>query len=310
MPDVLLNYRGQRNPFKVPSKNYEPVSAKEMNECGRKDSVRKEEEKKGVAASDEKNPQKLSSEYIRKELPIGLKIQKKQFGDKERIEPTAKSSEPATGRNGLVPLNTQICGSRKKFEEHFECVRLDSTVRSTEPSLKKAEKPKQLLPSVSNQVSGMPLHDEQQKGESETCGRKPETVTGFLRMPPKEKPAVQSMLLPPGIVPVERSCTGKNASRDGQGTNRPCKMPVELVADFQKEKDCKQNNLPAISREATSYQKSQTVDSKALHSQLSAQLRDKKVSLALFFHLLTSSSYVCEIRGVKIVTHCVFVKPN
>ncbi|XP_054831071.1 transcription termination factor 2 [Eublepharis macularius] len=295
MLDLPLN---QRNPFKVPCKNQEPFSLKQINDY--EDKKSKEKKKRERLDSDKKNQQILSSEYGGKEFPketnFGEKSGSSTRGNKET---QTKSSDPTTDLQETVLLNTQKCCSGKKTEILSEHMRQSSAMRPAEDGLQKQET------SCNSQTSSVKTPNEEQLGKErlDTCidkrvtekthgnggsekrtvmSREPVTVqecTGLPTVSPRENPEEQSAVLHRRMTPEEKQSTNKNVSDDEWDRYVPSKSPVGLPVDSLHGKDHSQKNVPSISRGRTSSQREEIRDSKALHSQLSAQLRQKKSTL-------------------------------
>ncbi|XP_066476167.1 transcription termination factor 2 isoform X2 [Tiliqua scincoides] len=290
--ESLLNHRDQRNPFKIPGKSHDSLSLKQGNDSEDKKLVKKEKENREVLDSDKRDQQKLS-EFFRKELLSGIKTEHQQFGEeksasRERIETQIKSCKSAIEMEKPIRY-----GSSKMFETSGH-IRKDSTVRSTEDVLQNGVKPKQSLPVFNSHTSNTePLNEEQLgKGELKSCRDKAVAVktngkmssdgtieekkcTGLPAVPPKGNPEEQPALFQTGIDPQEITCPSKDASSD---VFVPRKLPVELSLP-QEKKVHHQKNLSSISQEVL--QKKAIVNSRNLHSHLTAQLRQKKNTLKM-----------------------------
>ncbi|XP_015283720.1 PREDICTED: transcription termination factor 2 [Gekko japonicus] len=294
MLDLPIN---QRNPFKVSGKNQQPLSLKQIDNYEDKNSEEKDERE--TLDSDKKHQQKSPLEYVEKELPKESKI---KFGDKSgrsssgEKEGQTKLSDLTTDRQETVLLNTQKSCSSKKAEVPSGHVRQSSSMRTAEDDLQKQET------SCSSQTSSKkPLNEEQLgKGGSESCidqgvrekmhgdgGSEKTTVTprglvticectGLPVVPPRENP-----LLHGGMTPEEKLGTNKNTSGDEHNRYVPSKSPVGLVVDSLHGKDCSQKKSPSISQGSAPSQRAEILDSKVLHNQLSAQLRQKKSTLKM-----------------------------
>ncbi|KAL8190829.1 UNVERIFIED_CONTAM: hypothetical protein K2H54_062335 [Gekko kuhli] len=294
MSDLPLN---QRNPFKVPGKNGQPFSLKQIDNYEDKNS--EEKDKRETLDSDKKRQPKLPLEYVGKELPKESKI---KFGDKNgrssrgEKESQTKSSDLTTDLPETVLLNKQKSCSSKKAEVPSGHIRQSSSMRTAEDGLQKQKT------SCSSQTSSRkPLNEEQLgKGGSESCidrrikekthgdgGSEKRTVTprglvtscectGLPTVSPRENP-----LLHRGMTPEEKQGTNKNVSGDDHDRGVPSKSPVGLIVDSLHGKDCSQKKSPSISQGSAPSQRAEILDSKALQSQLSAQLRQKKSTLKM-----------------------------
>ncbi|XP_053168273.1 transcription termination factor 2 isoform X3 [Hemicordylus capensis] len=313
--ELLFNHRDQRNPFKVPSKNHEPFSLKQMNESENKSSERKD--KRGTLGCEKGDLQDFSSESERKEFLAGMKIKNKQFEEKNKssskkgIETHTKSSKPATEIEKIFSSDTDECGSSKKYETFSGHTKQDSSMRFIDGIVQKNGRPKE-SPSFSSQILNTKSLNEDQlkKGGSKTGSDKTVTVKTLTveavtvekpeqkiimprelvvaqegaacsTLPPKGNPEEQLALLQTSKVPEEKNDTHKNVRCDKHDVLELSKLPVGLVLDSQHGKNHSQKNQSSISQETASLQNAETVDSKALHSQLSAQLRQKKSTLKM-----------------------------
>nr|XP_028582463.1 transcription termination factor 2 isoform X3 [Podarcis muralis] len=303
--EMLYNHKDKRNPFKVSSKNHE--SSKQTNYSEDKNLSRNEEK---IQLLDKKDQLKLPSESVKKEHPAPEKIKNKKLGEKcegspkEGIETETKASESTTEIKKPVFLDTHKCSSSKKFETTSGHTRQDSALRSAEYGLQKEEGPKQSWPRFSGQTLGVKPINEAQLGRrgSETCRDKAvkmktsnnwgteettlmprqavtvQELTGLPTVHPKENP---EKLLQLKTAPEDKSSSGKNASSDERDRFVSSKLPVGQELDSQQQKDRSQNNLSSTSHENASLQMAESLDSKALHSQLSAQLKQKKKTLKI-----------------------------
>ncbi|XP_034972414.2 transcription termination factor 2 isoform X1 [Zootoca vivipara] len=300
--ELFHNQGDQRNPFKVPSKNHE--SFKQTNYSEDKNLPRNEDKRQVL---DKKDQLKLPSESVKKEDPAPEKIKNKKLGEKspkERIEAETKASESTAEIKKPVFLDTDKCSSSKKFETTSGHTRQDSALRSSEYGLEKEESPEQSLPSFSGQALGVKPINEAQLGRrgSETCRDKAvkmktsnnwgteettlmprqvvtvQELTGLPAVHPKENPEKPLQLK---MAPEDTSRSGKNASSDERDRFVSSKLPVGQELDSHQRKDCRQKNLSSTSHEKASLQMAESVDSKALHSQLSAQLKQKKNTLKI-----------------------------
>lgn len=315
--ELLHNHRDQRNPFKIPGKNHE-LSLKQGNDGDDKKSVKNEKENREVLDSDKRELQKFSSESFREALLSGITIESQQFAEgksesRERIEAQTKSCKSAIETE---KPNSKLhkYGFSKMFEISSGHMSKDLAVRSTEDVLQKGVRPKQSLPNFNSQISNTkPVNGEQPgKGDSKTCrdktgavkangerdsdGRIEETTlistelvsaqkcTSLPSVPPKGNPEEQPVFQT-GTVPQEKICPSKDVGSD---VLVPRKLPVELAPE---EKVHHQKNVSSDSQERV-LQKKAVVNSKDLHNHLTAQLRQKKVSLFLSHTLVCFFSCV------------------
>ncbi|XP_053242137.1 transcription termination factor 2 isoform X2 [Podarcis raffonei] len=302
---LLHNHRDQRNPFKVPSKNHE--SFKQTNYSEDKNLSRNEDK---IQVLDNKDQLKLPSESVKKEHPAPEVIKNKKLGEKcegspkEGIETETKASESTTEIKKPVFLGTHKCSSSKKFETTSGHTRQDSALRAAEYGLQEEEGPKQSWPRFSGQTLDVKPINEAQLGRrgSETCRDKAvkmktsnnwgteettlmprqvvtvQELTGLPAVHPKENP---EKLLQLKTAPEDKSSSGKNASSDERDRFVSSKLPVGQELDSQQQKDRSQKNLSSTSHKKASLQMAESLDSKALHSQLSAQLKQKKNTLKI-----------------------------
>nr|XP_060623120.1 transcription termination factor 2 [Anolis sagrei ordinatus] len=313
MLELIHDHRNQRNPFKVPNKNQELSSVKELNDRGDKNQIKKEHEKKETVEFDKEAFQKLSSETKRKELLTTLKIKNTQFGGKcensyaEGIENQAKSSDAVSVREKVTSLNGyKYLG--KKVEMPPVHTGHGSAVRTAGVDVQKEKRSEQpLLNFKIQKSSGRPINEKQPgKGVPETCKDKSITMktnghwgaekeTGVSRdhvavqeltgsvpgAPHKGNPEKSSELLQMGVTPGNKDYTTKNVSSGESDKSVPFELPVVQGFDFQQGKDSSQKKLSPTLPELASLQITENVDSKALHHQLLAQLEQKKKTLKL-----------------------------
>ncbi|XP_033002489.1 transcription termination factor 2 isoform X1 [Lacerta agilis] len=303
--ELLRNLGDQRNPFKVPNENHK--SFKQINYSEDKNLSRNEDKRQVL---DKKDQLKLPSESVKKEDPAPEKTKNKKLGEKcegspkERIETETKANESTTEIKKPVFLDTHKCNSSKQFETTSGHTRQDSALRSAEYGLQKEESPKQSLPRFSGQTLGVKPINEAQLGRrgSETCRDKAvkmktsnnwgteettlmprqvgtvQELTGLPAVHPKENP---EKLLQLKMAPEDKSSSGKNASSDEHDRLVSSKLPVGQELDSHQWKDRSQKNSSSTSHKKTSLQMAGSLDSKALHSQLSAQLKQKKNTLKI-----------------------------
>nr|XP_060622911.1 transcription termination factor 2-like [Anolis sagrei ordinatus] len=313
MLELLYDHRNQRNPFKVPNKNQELSSVKELNDREDKNQIKKEHEKKETVEFDKEALQKLSSETKRKELLTTLKIKNTQFGGKcensyaGAIENQAKSSDAVSVREKETSFNGyKYLG--KKAEMPPGHTGHGSAVRTAGVDAQKEKRSLQpLLNFKIQKSSGRPIDEEQSgKGVPEICKDKrittktnghwgAEKETGVSRdhaavqeltgsvpgAPHKGNPEKSSERLQMGVTPGEKDCATKNVSSGECDKSVPFELPVVQGFEFQQGKDSSQKKLSPTLPELASLQITENVDSKALHHQLSAQLEQKKKTLKL-----------------------------
>lgn len=255
------------------------------------DKKSREKDKRETLNSDKKNQQKSSLEYVGKEskFKFGDESGRPSRGEKES---QTRPRDPTTDHQESVLLNTQKSCSSKKAEVPTVHTRPSSSMRTAADGMQKPET------SCSNQTSSIkPLNEEPLgKGQSESCidkritektqgdgGSEKRTVTpgglvtvcectGLPTASPRENP-----LLHREMAPEEKQGTNRNVSSDDHDGYVPSKPPVGLTVDSLHGKDCSQKNSPPISQGSSPSQRAEILDARALHSQLSVQLRQKKV---------------------------------
>ncbi|XP_077198151.1 transcription termination factor 2 isoform X2 [Paroedura picta] len=295
MMDLPLNQNDQRNPFKVSDKNKKTLSLKQINKHDGGNS--KEKDKRETLDSDKKNLQKLL-EYAGKELPKTSKI---KFGDKsvrtprEEKERQTNSSDLTTGLQETGLLNTKT-NSSKKGEVPSGHTRQSALMRTVEDGLQKPGI------SCSSQTSSIKPFNKEQFGKGGSECRVDERITqkthGYAgsekrTVTPRELETVcectslptmspgENTILHRGLTAEEEQDTNKNVIGEKHDRSVPSKSPVGLVVDPLRGKDCSLKNSTSVSEESAPSQKAEILDSKALHSQLSAQLRQKKSTLKM-----------------------------
>ncbi|XP_048350920.1 transcription termination factor 2 isoform X2 [Sphaerodactylus townsendi] len=295
--DLSLNRGDQRNPFKVLDKNQERFCLKQINNDGDKNSPKKDNRE--TLGYDKKFQQKLSTESVGKELLKDCKIElgnKSGRSSKGEKQTQMSSSDLTAGLQETALLHIPKSCSGTKAEIPSGYIRGSSVMRPAKDGLQKQERS-----CCSQAPSIKPLNEDQLgKGGSETCidkrvtvkmhgngGHEKRTVTpgglviteehtGLPTVSTRENP-----LLPREITPEEKQGTNKNVTGDEQHRFLPSKSPVELTVDSLHGKDWCKKNSPSLSQGSASSQRAEIVDSKALHGQLSAQLRQKTNTLKM-----------------------------
>ncbi|XP_019382901.1 PREDICTED: transcription termination factor 2 isoform X2 [Gavialis gangeticus] len=128
-PALLCNPNGQRNPFRVLNKNCEASSWKQISEDTTEQNTVGGGKQKAEKAQVLDAKEKLTSESVKgRELPAGMKIMKKQSGEKkaeagEEACSQTKSSQPETQKEGNLSCDRQKRGTCKepaKLSKHTE----------------------------------------------------------------------------------------------------------------------------------------------------------------------------------------------
>ncbi|XP_007425878.2 transcription termination factor 2, partial [Python bivittatus] len=308
--ELLHDHRNQRNPFKVSSRNHKLLSFKQMNDNGDRNSVEKENQKKDVQNSDEEHQPNLQSQSVKKEFSSVMHIKNKDFGDKfenssrKETKTQIKLNKPQTEIEKIT-LDRHKSNSSKRFEIPSSHIQENSSLKFIEDDLQKNEKPEQSLSSFNCYTSSIKSINGEQLGkeEPETCRSKIVTMkksgnwkTEEKTLIPKEFVTLQEprslsvehagdntektpILLQMGKTPEEQKCTEKHLDSDKQERFVSFKSSIGQAVDSQQGQDSNQKNSPSILSEVASLQMADRGDYKALHNQLSAQLKQKQRTL-------------------------------
>ncbi|XP_074974728.1 transcription termination factor 2 isoform X4 [Caretta caretta] len=332
--ELFLNPNGQRNPFKVLDKNCELSSWKLLNKGNReKNSIEggKQKEKREQAL-DKKKEEKLTSEsQMGREPPVGMKIKKKQSGEKrsdtelgEGTGTRAKSSQSEAQKERNLSGDKQKYGTSGESEKPSEQIEEEACAKPVKDALHRERKLKPSSPSLDSQkTSTEPLREEQlRKGDSKSnrgkgievkvdaggkareknvtpreCVISQEATdlsipSALLQVPSEGGPVAQPAPSKAGIVPGERKYVTQNTNSDeGEnvfvssklGKDQPDGSVLDLQQGEVRERTSgksEQRIFSSSSRVATSLQKEETLDTKALQNHLTVQLKQKKSTLA------------------------------
>ncbi|XP_060090592.1 transcription termination factor 2 isoform X2 [Heteronotia binoei] len=265
MLDLSLNQREQRNPFKVPGKNQEPFPMKQINNY--KDKNSKKKDKRETLDSDETNQYNLSLEYVGKELPKESKI---KSGDKSgrssrgEKESQTKSSDQMTNLQETALLNIQKGCSSKKSEVPSGHIRQSSSRGEKEIQTKSSDPATNLreIALLNTQKSCSREKTEVPSGHSSSV----RTAEDDLQ---KQETSCSSQTS--GIKPLNEEQLGKGGSESC--INKNITEKTHGNGGSEKRTVTSQGSAPS--------QRAEIFDSKALHSQLSAQLSQKKSTLKM-----------------------------
>ncbi|KAG6929543.1 transcription termination factor 2, partial [Chelydra serpentina] len=332
--ELFHNPNGQRNPFKVIDKNCELSSWKLLNEGNReKNTVEggKQKEKREQAL-DKKEEEKLTSEsQMGREPPVGMKIKKKQSGEKrsdtelgEGTGSRTKSSQSEIQKARNLSGDKQKYGTSGQSEKSSEHIEEEACAKPVKDALHRERKLKPSSASLDSQkASTEPPREEQlRKGDSKSdkgkgievkvdAGGKAreknvtprecvisQEATGLsvpsalLQVPSEGGPVAQPAPSKAGIVPGERKYANQNTNSDeGEVVFVSSKLgkdqPNGSVLDLQQGEihvrtsgKSEQRIFSSSSGVATSLQKEETLDTKALQNHLTVQLKQKKSTLA------------------------------
>lgn len=251
-----------------------------MNDNGNRNSGEKENQKRDVHISDKEQLPNLQTLSVKKEFSSTMHIKNKDFEDKleslsrEETKTQIKPSEPQTESTKI--LDRHKSNSSKRFEISSSHIQENSSLRFTEHELQKNENQKQSLSSFSCHTSSIkPINEEKlRKNESEIYRSKIVTMKTGSNWKTEEKTPIQFQR---GKTPEEQKCTEKHLGSEKQETLGSFKSSVGQAIDSQQGKDCIQKKMPSVLSEVASLQKTNSMDNKTLHSQLSAQLIQKQV---------------------------------
>ncbi|KAJ7320316.1 hypothetical protein JRQ81_019827 [Phrynocephalus forsythii] len=302
----------RRNPFKIPNKNHESSAIKQTNYNSNNGHINKEKKKTETPDSNEKD-WRLSSETIRKDIPTTVNAKNKQLGEKcerlhrQRKETQTKSSEAASETEEALCWEEHKDGADKMCEASFGYRGQDLTQRTPESCLQTEERSMHSLPSSHSQASSGKRIDKEpprkctseswkdRRGTVKASGSQgneektltpaePATLREAVGLPdahPKGSQEKWSALLQERLAFKENTCTGRNISKEEHDRPVPVKAPADQGLQFHQEKDCSGKNLSPILPEMNTLRMGGEVDLRALHNQLSAQLREKKKTLKL-----------------------------
>ncbi|XP_073164013.1 transcription termination factor 2 isoform X3 [Lepidochelys kempii] len=332
--ELFLNPNGQRNPFKVLDKNCELSSWKLLNKGNReKNNIEggKQKEKREQAL-DKKKEEKLTSEsQMGREHPVGMKIKKKQSGEKRSdtelgkgTGTRAKSSQSEAQKERNLSGDKQKYGTSGESEKPSEQIEEEACAKPVKDALHRERKLKPSSPSLDSQkTSTEPLREEQlRKGDSKSnrgkgievkvdaggkareknvtpreCVISQEATdlsipSALLQVPSEGGPVAQPAPSKAGIVPGERKYVTQNTNSDeGEivfvssklGKDQPDGSVLDLQQGEVRERTSgksEQRIFSSSSGVATSLQKEETLDTKALQNHLTVQLKQKKSTLA------------------------------
>ncbi|XP_026514805.1 transcription termination factor 2 isoform X2 [Terrapene carolina triunguis] len=253
--ELFLNPNGQRNPFKVLDKNCELSSWKLLSEGNRgKNTVEGGKQKEKREQALDKKEEKLPSEsQMGREPPVGMKIKKKQSGEKRSdTEPgegtgsRAKSSQSETQKEINLFGDKQKYGTSGESEKSSEHTEEKAFAKPVKDALHRERKLKPSSPSLDSQkASTEPPREEQLRKEDSKSDRGKgievkvdaggkareknmtprecvisQEATGLskpstlLQVPSEGGPVEQPAPSKAGIVPGERKYTNQNTNSD------------------------------------------------------------------------------------------------
>ncbi|XP_034645672.1 transcription termination factor 2 isoform X2 [Trachemys scripta elegans] len=253
--ELFLNPNGQRNPFKVLNKNCELSSWKLLSEGNRgKNTVEGGKQKEKREQALDKKEEKLTSEsQMGREPPVGMKIKKKQSGEKRSdTEPRegtgsrAKSSQSESQKERNLFGDKQKYGTSGESDKSSEHTEEKAFVKPVKDALHRERKLKPSSPSLDSQkASPEPPREEQLRKEDSKCDRSKgievkvdadgkareknmtprecvisQEATGLsipsalLQVPSEGGPVEQPAPSKAGIVPGERKYATQNTNSD------------------------------------------------------------------------------------------------
>ncbi|KAM9171165.1 transcription termination factor 2 isoform 3-T3 [Pangshura tecta] len=283
--ELFLNPRGQRNPFKILNKNCELSSWKLLSEGNReKNTVEggKQKEKREQAL-DEKEENLTSESQMGREPLVGLKIKKKQSGEKrsdaepgEGTRSRAKSSQSETRKERNLLGDKQKDGTSGESEKSSEHIEEEAFAKPVKDALHRERKLKPSSPSLDSQkASTEPLREEQLRKEYSKSNRgKGIEVKVDAGGKAREK----------NMTPISQEATGLSVPSvflqvhsEGGPVAQPAPSKAGMVPGERKYANQNANSDEGV---ATSLQKEETLDTKALQNHLTVQLKQKKSTLA------------------------------
>ncbi|XP_005299094.2 transcription termination factor 2 [Chrysemys picta bellii] len=179
--ELFLNPNGQRNPFKVLDKNCELSSWKLLSEGNRgKNTIEGGKQKEKREQALDKKEEKLTSEsQIGREPPVGMKIKKKQSGEKRSdTEPgegtgsRAKSSQSESQKERNLFGDKQKYGTSGESDKSSEHTEEKAFAKPVKDALHRERKLKPSSPSLDSQkASPEPPREEQLRKEDSKSDR-------------------------------------------------------------------------------------------------------------------------------------------
>ncbi|XP_074839644.1 transcription termination factor 2 isoform X2 [Carettochelys insculpta] len=328
--ELFLNPSGLRNPFRVIDKNCE-LSWKLLSEDNREKNTTegvKQKEKREKALDKKEEEEKLTSEpQMGRELPAGMKVKKKQSGEKrpdaqlwEGTGANAKSSQSETGKERNLlgdKLTFDTSGETEKSSEHKQ---EEARAKPVKDALCKERKLKPSpLSFESDKANSEPPREEKlgkrdsksredkgievmvNAGEKDSTHREcvisPEatgscSADGIDQVPSEGGPVARPSPSKAGIVPREGRYASQSTSREddtvvfvsstrGKDQTDGSVLNLQQGEVLSRRSHMNEQRVYSSSLEvASSVQKEETQDAKALQNCLAVQLKQKKSILA------------------------------
>ncbi|XP_034645681.1 transcription termination factor 2 isoform X3 [Trachemys scripta elegans] len=287
--ELFLNPNGQRNPFKVLNKNCELSSWKLLSEGNRgKNTVEGGKQKEKREQALDKKEEKLTSEsQMGREPPVGMKIKKKQSGEKRSdTEPRegtgsrAKSSQSESQKERNLFGDKQKYGTSGESDKSSEHTEEKAFVKPVKDALHRERKLKPSSPSLDSQkASPEPPREEQLRKEDSKCDRS----KGIEVKVDADGKAREKNMTPRECV-ISQEATGLSipsallqVPSEGGPVEQPAPSKAGIVPGERKYATQNTNSDEGV---ATSLRKEETLDTIALQNHLTVQLKQKKSTLA------------------------------
>ncbi|XP_075763193.1 transcription termination factor 2 isoform X2 [Pelodiscus sinensis] len=292
---LFLNPNGQRNPFRVLDKNCELSSWKLLSEDNREKNTTEggKQKEKREQALDKKEEEKLTPEsQMGRELPVEMKIKKKQSEEKRSdaqlwkgTESKAKSSQLETQKERDLFGDKQKYGISRESEKSSENIEEGACIKPVKDALHRERKLKLSSPSLDSQKANTepPREEQFRKGDSKSSrdkGIKMKVDAGEKDLTSREcvisqegRYASQTISSDEDEVVVVSSKLSKDQP-DGSVLGLQ-QGEVHVRTSGKSEQRIYSSSLGV----ATSLQKEERLDPKALQNHLTVQLKLKKSTL-------------------------------
>ncbi|XP_053900515.1 transcription termination factor 2 isoform X2 [Malaclemys terrapin pileata] len=287
--ELFLNPNGQRNPFKVLDKNCELSSWKLLSEGNRgKNTVEGGKQKEKREQALDKKEEKLTSEsQMGREPPVGMKIKKKQSGEKRSdTEPgegtgsRAKSSQSESQKERNLFGDKQKYGTNGESDKSSEHTEEKAFVKPVKDALHRERKLKPSSPSLDSQkASPEPPREEQLRKEDSKCDR-----SKGIEVKVDADGKAREKNMPPRECVISQEATGLSipsallqVPSEGGPVEQPAPSKAGIVPGERKYATQNTNSDEGV---ATSLRKEETLDTIALQNHLTVQLKQKKSTLA------------------------------
>ncbi|XP_026514806.1 transcription termination factor 2 isoform X3 [Terrapene carolina triunguis] len=287
--ELFLNPNGQRNPFKVLDKNCELSSWKLLSEGNRgKNTVEGGKQKEKREQALDKKEEKLPSEsQMGREPPVGMKIKKKQSGEKRSdTEPgegtgsRAKSSQSETQKEINLFGDKQKYGTSGESEKSSEHTEEKAFAKPVKDALHRERKLKPSSPSLDSQkASTEPPREEQLRKEDSKSdrGKGIEVKVDAGGKAREKNMTPRECVISQEATGLSKPSTLLQVPSEGGPVEQPAPSKAGIVPGERKYTNQNTNSDEGV---ATSLRKEETLDTIALQNHLTVQLKQKKSTLA------------------------------